>query len=64
MRTWPDLPPMHSCALTAEVLAGMDAVVLVTDHHAVDYELVASNAALVVDTRGVYRDPRPNVVRA
>jgi UDP-N-acetyl-D-glucosamine dehydrogenase len=64
MRTWPDLPPMQSRELTAELLAGVDAVVVVTDHRTVDYGLVARHAALVVDTRGVYRDARPNVVRA
>jgi UDP-N-acetyl-D-glucosamine dehydrogenase len=37
---------------------------VVTDHTAVDYELVARHAPLVVDTRGVYRAPRPNVVKA
>jgi UDP-N-acetyl-D-glucosamine dehydrogenase len=64
MRTWPDLPPMRSAPLTAETLAAQDAVLIVTDHGAVDYELVARHAPLVVDTRGVYRDRRPNVVRA
>jgi UDP-N-acetyl-D-glucosamine dehydrogenase len=36
----------------------------VTDHSAVDYELVARHTPLVVDTRGVYRAPRANVVKA
>ena len=30
----------------------------------VDYELVVEHAQLVVDTRGVYRAPRQNVVKA
>jgi UDP-N-acetyl-D-glucosamine dehydrogenase len=64
MRSWPNLPPMVSQPLTAEMLGQLDAVVLVTDHAAVDYELVARHAPLVVDTRGVFRDPRPNVVKA
>jgi UDP-N-acetyl-D-glucosamine dehydrogenase len=64
MRTWPDLPEMRSLDLTPESLAGVDAVVLVTDHRAVDYELVARHAPLVVDTRGVFRGDRRNVVRA
>jgi UDP-N-acetyl-D-glucosamine dehydrogenase len=37
---------------------------IVTDHTAVDYALVAEHSALVVDTRGIYRTPRPNVVKA
>ena len=52
MRSWPDLPPMQSVELTAETLAALDAVVLVTDHAAVDYEMVVAHAPLVVDTRG------------
>jgi UDP-N-acetyl-D-glucosamine dehydrogenase len=64
MRTWPDLPPMQSTPLTAENLASQDAVLIVTDHSAVDYELVAEHAPLVVDTRGVYRNGNRNVVRA
>jgi UDP-N-acetyl-D-glucosamine dehydrogenase len=50
--------PMHSVDLTAEMLAEMDLVLVVTDHTAVDYQLVADNARLVVDTRGVMRNVR------
>ena len=64
MRTWPDLPPMSSQALTAEMLAEQDAVVIVTDHSAVDYALIARHASLVVDTRGVYREKSDKVVKA
>jgi UDP-N-acetyl-D-glucosamine dehydrogenase len=64
MRTWPDLPRLSSVPLTAETLAAHDAVVLVTDHAAVDYELVARHAPLIVDTRGVYRARASNVVKA
>lgn len=64
MRTWPDLPPMRSVSLDAERLEGVDAVVVATDHAAVDYEMVARHASLVIDTRGVFRAPRANVVRA
>ncbi|MBI4915367.1 MAG: nucleotide sugar dehydrogenase [Acidobacteria bacterium] len=64
MRSWPDLPTLTSVSLTAETLAATDAAIVVTDHAAVDYDLVAEHAPLVVDTRGVYRAPRPNVVKA
>jgi UDP-N-acetyl-D-glucosamine dehydrogenase len=64
MRGWPHLPEMASEPLTPALLAAQDAVVIVTDHSAVDYELVAAHAVLVVDTRGIYREPRPNVVKA
>jgi UDP-N-acetyl-D-glucosamine dehydrogenase len=55
MRSWPDLPAMESVALTPESLSATDAVIVVTDHAAVDYELIARHAPLIVDTRGVYR---------
>jgi UDP-N-acetyl-D-glucosamine dehydrogenase len=47
---------MLSEPLTAESLAATDAVVIVTDHEAVDYAFVAEHARLIVDTRGVYRN--------
>ncbi|HEY1433783.1 MAG TPA: UDP binding domain-containing protein, partial [Thermoanaerobaculia bacterium] len=64
MRSWPDLPPLVSQPLTVETLAAQDAAVIVTDHAAVDYALVAAHSHLVIDTRGIYRQPRPNVVKA
>jgi UDP-N-acetyl-D-glucosamine dehydrogenase len=42
---------MHGVALTAEALAAADAVVIVTEHRAVDYQFVVDHAGLVVDTR-------------
>jgi UDP-N-acetyl-D-glucosamine dehydrogenase len=50
--------PMHSVDLTAELLAETDLVLVVTDHTDIDYQLVADNAKLVVDTRGVMRKLR------
>jgi UDP-N-acetyl-D-glucosamine dehydrogenase len=47
--------PIRSVPLTAEALADADAVVIVADHSAVDYGLVARHARLVVDARGVMR---------
>lgn len=63
-RSWLAHPKMDSQPLTAETLAGYDAVVLVTDHSAVDYDLVAAHADLIVDSRGVYRAARANVIKA
>ncbi|WKW12539.1 nucleotide sugar dehydrogenase [Pseudogemmatithrix spongiicola] len=40
-----------SVALTKDALATADAVVVVTDHTAVDYQFVVDHATLVVDTR-------------
>ncbi len=40
--------------LTAEQINTYDAVVILTDHSNVDYELVKKQAALIIDTRNVY----------
>ncbi len=40
-----------SVELTAEVLRGYDVVLVSTDHDSVDYDLVAREARLIVDTR-------------
>ncbi len=54
----PHVPRLHedgveleSIPLTADMLHGTDCVVIVTDHTALDYPLVAREAKLVVDTR-------------
>ena len=54
---------LRSVELTPEALAAADAVVLATDHDRFDYDRIAAHAQLVIDTRGRYRQPRPNVVR-
>jgi UDP-N-acetyl-D-glucosamine dehydrogenase len=40
-----------SIPLTAETIAAHDAVLIATDHDAVDYQLIAGAARLIVDTR-------------
>jgi UDP-N-acetyl-D-glucosamine dehydrogenase len=62
-RAWPQLENMPSEPLTAATLADADAVLVVTAHSAIDWRLVAANARLVVDTRGVL-PPGGRVVRA
>ena len=42
---------LDSIELTEAAVAGQDAVVIVTDHKGVDYELIGRAAALVIDTR-------------
>jgi UDP-N-acetyl-D-glucosamine dehydrogenase len=54
--------PLHSVPLTDGVLQKCDVAVVVTDHSEVDYARVAELAPLVVDTRGVMRDPPLHVV--
>jgi UDP-N-acetyl-D-glucosamine dehydrogenase len=49
--------PMLSEELSDELLDGIDLAVIVTDHSAVDYGRVVERVPLVVDTRGVIREP-------
>ena len=55
---------LRSVELTAESLAAFDAVVVATNHDAFDYALIREHARLIVDTRGVYREPAAHIVRA
>ncbi|ABC64751.1 nucleotide sugar dehydrogenase [Erythrobacter litoralis] len=55
---------LESVELTPETIASYDAVVLLTDHTDFDYDLILEKAKLVIDTRGKFREPKPNVVRA
>jgi len=55
---------MDSVVLTPETLAEYDCVLLATDHDDFDYDLILRHAALIVDTRGVYRGGHANVVKA
>lgn len=48
-----------SIELTAENLASQDCVVIVTDHQAIDWPLVAEHASLIVDTRNVIGNYSP-----
>ena len=64
MRSWPDLPPMQSVELSADTLTDVDVVLIATDHSVIDYDFVAEHAPLIIDTRGIYRTDRPNVVKA
>lgn len=67
----PDFPPMRehdfdlsSVNLTPEAVAGYDAVVVLTDHTDFDYEMIAQNAQLIIDTRGRFPPDGRRVWRA
>jgi UDP-N-acetyl-D-glucosamine dehydrogenase len=55
---------LRSVELTPASIASYDVVLLATAHSAFDYELIRQYAPLIVDTRGVYLSPLPNVVKA
>lgn len=54
---------LSSVDLTPENIASYDAVILLTDHTDFDYEMIHKHAAILIDTRGKFRDDK-NVVRA
>lgn len=56
-----DLKSVH---LTSESLGAFDCVILGTNHDLFDYALIKKHATLIVDTRGVYQESAPNVIRA
>jgi UDP-N-acetyl-D-glucosamine dehydrogenase len=48
--------PLRSVDLTEQALVEADAVVVVTDHATIDFDLVADRARLVIDSRGAMRN--------
>ena len=56
------LPRLASAALTPELLAGADCVVILTAHPQIDYDAVVANAPLVFDAVGVTRHRRSDHV--
>lgn len=55
---------MASVKLTSENLKTYDCVVIATDHDKFDYDLIKDASQLVVDTRGIYRAPGRNIIKA
>ncbi|HLW74172.1 MAG TPA: nucleotide sugar dehydrogenase [Gammaproteobacteria bacterium] len=55
---------LTSIALDVKSIAGFDCVLLATDHDGFDYALIGSHAKLLIDTRGRYRKPVANIIKA
>src|SRR5580693_4809373 len=55
-----DFSNMRSVALSPERLASYDCVLIATDHSAYDYDAIARDAKLVVDTRNATRRVKQN----
>ena len=58
---------MHSVPLTPQSLQSYDCVMIATHHAAYDWQMVADNAKLIVDTRGAMRNvkgKRDHIVQA
>lgn len=64
MTTCEAICTLLSQSLTMETIVSQDAVLIITDHTSVDYDLIAKHAKLIIDSRGVYRKPLANVVKA
>ncbi len=66
-REYSKLAGLRSEVLNDASIAGCDAVLISTDHDAVDYAAIRENARLIVDTRNVMARkglPGPNIVKA
>lgn len=55
---------LSSESLSEENLVSFDAVILATDHDLFDYDLIVKYSQILVDTRGKYRVPLSNVIKA
>lgn len=55
---------LSSVEISAKSLASFDCVLIATDHDRFDYELIREHAPLIIDSRGRYLHPAPNVVKA
>ena len=66
--TFPEMREHHfeldSVDLTPESIADFDCILIATDHDGFDYEMIRDHAALVVDSRGRFRESFPNLVKA
>ncbi len=57
-RDHPEFAGRRSVELNADAIESYDAVLLATDHEAMDYALIARHARLVIDTRNVFARKR------
>lgn len=55
---------LQSVELTPKSIASYDAIVVTTNHQDFDYDMIRENAALIIDTRGVYREAAPHIIKA
>ncbi len=62
-RDYPGLK-LKSEALDDKRLKKYDAVIIATDHSAYDYDWIAENASLIIDTRNAIKKKKRNIVRA
>jgi UDP-N-acetyl-D-glucosamine dehydrogenase len=62
-RDWSGGYDMKAVDLTRGTIAKYDCVVIITDHAIFDYDTIAAEADIVVDTRNAIKGSRPNVFK-
>ncbi|GAF72336.1 unnamed protein product [marine sediment metagenome] len=62
-RDYPGLE-LKSVALTEKMLKKFDAVIITTAHSDYDFEWIAENSSLIVDTRNAIKNKKNNVIKA
>jgi len=62
-RDYPKLD-LKSVEMTTKKLKGFDVVIIATDHSVYDYDWIAKNASLIIDTRNAIKRKSKNVVKA
>lgn len=55
---------LASIDVMPDTLKTYDCVIIATNHDAFDYDLIRQHSNLIVDTRGVYRESFPSLVKA
>lgn len=55
---------LSSVKLTAESISAYDCILLATDHDKFDYDLIRTNAKLIVDSRGKFLESADHIVKA
>jgi UDP-N-acetyl-D-mannosaminuronate dehydrogenase len=60
---WPGARSLRSVGITADTLRSYDCVVIATDHRDFDYQLIATSAQLIVDSRNSVRARASHVFR-
>ena len=53
----------RSIDLTPEALQNYDIVAITTDHSSVDWDMVQKHSRIIFDTKNVYKDNPPNVIK-
>lgn len=55
---------LSSVEISPQTLGQYDCILIASDHDRFDYDLIKAQASLIVDTRGRYLEPHPNIVKA